>query len=551
MKKFISLFLTLMLALSAAVLPAFADDAATVSATVAAVEKYGNLDMDETALAAFEAAGFEAGDIIHVTFGETALDIPYGTNYSDVDTGNLVIRNNGTMIIVAINMGNFAGTYNCAVGDTLTFTMGEKAGYAYEYMLHQLKRTNAREDYASDEVFANFREVTTTGMGSGAVYRSASPINNEIARAAYADDLAEKAGIKTVMNLADSAEAIATYRAAEDFDSPYYAALYDDGKVVTLNMGVDIASADFGTKLVEGLNFLAEGEAPYLFHCTEGKDRAGFTAIVVEALMGAAYEEIVDDYMLTYENYYGIEKGGEQWNAVAESNVIASLTTVVCGKEKGADISSEDLSAAAEKYLVSNGMTAAQVETLKTKLGTPVEKPVTSAAETAAPLVSLEDDAELTRIQLMAMLYEKVKAQGKGFVAQGSWLFPLDFTDMTEIPEGFYETAAWLYMNKIVLGYPDGKLAPNELINREQAVTMLWRLAQTLGVDVSVGEDTNILSYDDAFDISSYACGAFQWACGAGVRGFANGDGEGHILPKDIVTFKEAKEFIESFTELQ
>ena len=88
MKKFISLFLTLMLALSAAVLPAFADDtAATVSATVTAVEKYGNLDMDETALAAFEAAGFEAGDIIHVTFGDTYEILPARDPITNAFTG--------------------------------------------------------------------------------------------------------------------------------------------------------------------------------------------------------------------------------------------------------------------------------------------------------------------------------------------------------------------------------------------------------------------------------------------------------------------------------
>ncbi len=32
-----------------------------------------------------------------------------------------------------------------------------------------------------------------------------------------------------------------------------------------------------------------------------------------------------------------------------------------------------------------------------------------------------------------------------------------------------------------------------------------------------LGEDTNILSYTDAFDISEYAVPAFQWACGAGI----------------------------------
>ena len=36
-------------------------------------------------------------------------------------------------------------------------------------------------------------------------------------------------------------------------------------------------------------------------------------------------------------------------------------------------------------------------------------------------------------------------------------------------------------------------------------------------MDVSVGEDTNILSYDDAFDVHQWAMSAMQWAVGAGV----------------------------------
>jgi len=37
------------------------------------------------------------------------------------------------------------------------------------------------------------------------------------------------------------------------------------------------------------------------------------------------------------------------------------------------------------------------------------------------------------------------------------------------------------------------------------------------GYDVSVGEETNILSYDDAFEIAEYAIPAMQWACGSGL----------------------------------
>ena len=38
----------------------------------------------------------------------------------------------------------------------------------------------------------------------------------------------------------------------------------------------------------------------------------------------------------------------------------------------------------------------------------------------------------------------------------------------------------------------------------------MYRYASYKGYDVSVGEDTNILSYDDAFEISEYAISAMQ-----------------------------------------
>ena len=48
---------------------------------------------------------------------------------------------------------------------------------------------------------------------------------------------------------------------------------------------------------------------------------------------------------------------------------------------------------------------------------------------------------------------------------------------------------------------------------------MMNRYAQYTKVDVSVGESTNILSYDDAFSIGSWAAEALQWAVGSGLIG--------------------------------
>ena len=44
---------------------------------------------------------------------------------------------------------------------------------------------------------------------------------------------------------------------------------------------------------------------------------------------------------------------------------------------------------------------------------------------------------------------------------------------------------------------------------------------------MSIGEETNILSYADAFDVSQWAVPAMQWACGAGI---ITGTGDGSIL---------------------
>ena len=338
---------------------------------VAAVEKYGNLDLDIKPEDLY-TAGLELGDVLDVTVNGVSLAIPFCTAYSDVNTGETVVRDNqeSDLLVVAINMGNFAETYGVDEGDVVSFALAEKAGYLGQYQAHQLQRTNERKDYSSDEVFANFRPVVMGDIAEGVLYRTSSPVNPEIGRASYADDLIEKAGVQTVINLADDDAAIQGYFAAEGFDSPYYKGLYEGGHVIALNMGVDYKSQDFQSKLKSGLEFLIANKGPYAFHCNEGKDRAGFTAILLESLMGATQEEIVADYMVSYENYYHVQKGSEQYKLIAQ--VAEGMLRDMAGLEKDADLSKVDLSKAAEDYLLGIGLTADQITALKTNLSTPV-----------------------------------------------------------------------------------------------------------------------------------------------------------------------------------
>ena len=116
----------------------------------------------------------------------------------------------------------------------------------------------------------------------------------------------------------------------------------------------------------------------------------------------------------------------------------------------------------------------------------------------------------------------------------------------SDVAEGaYYETAvAWATANGIMEGYGDGRFAPDFPITREQLAAVLYRYAQYKGMDVSIGEDTNILDYDDAFDISPYAVSAIQWACGSGVMG---GTGLYTLEPQGTATRAQAACMMQRF----
>ncbi len=348
--------------------------------------KYGNVYTDCKAEKFMGDMGFNWGDLVTVQFLGKTLTLPVVPTYSYVDSGQpAIIVEKGEdgsptgYVSLAINMGNFAETYELAVKHTdadknwywtawegvtypveVTFTMAEKDGYRAEYILHELQRTNDRADYPdlTDEEFANFRNVATTGMGKNLLYRGSSPIDPQLGRSTYADAALKKAGVTVIMNLANSE---ADAKAFEGFADTYYAGQ----KVTYLNLGVDFSAPEFQAGLADGLRFFAENKGVYYVHCTEGKDRAGFVNALLECLMGATFSEVVEDYMTTYYNYYGVERGSEKYTAIAESNIIKTLQAAF----GVADLTTADLQQGAKDYMKAIGLTDGEIAALMTNLG--------------------------------------------------------------------------------------------------------------------------------------------------------------------------------------
>ena len=216
-----------------------------------------------------------------------------------------------------------------------------------------------REDYQNlnDYEFANFREITSTGIAAGILYRSSSPVKTWGNRNIIADRAAMRAGVKTFVNLADDYKNLAGYRG---FSESYYSAQ----KIICLNLNLKFKSKNFQAGVARAVNFMADSEPPYLIHCDLGKDRCGIFCAILESLMGASSEEIVNDYMISFYNYFGIMPGSDEYNLVANNEIKPFLASIFEVK----NIESANLASAAAEYLLKAGVPLKNIETLKEKL---------------------------------------------------------------------------------------------------------------------------------------------------------------------------------------
>ena len=332
----------------------------------------------------FNALGFSFGESIDLTFdnGKKLEDIPYYNGYY-VDAGEpLLIGYPGYEYIKAtINYGqdlwdefslkvpaNVEGLWKKAVleeHNTATITLHEKGKYLPIQEASDIHYFDERERYDSDAMFANFRSMNLGKLKRDVIYRSASPCDNQHNRAPYVDALIREAGVNTILDLADNEVKIEKYIARDDFASPYFLSLYDSDQVIPIALNMNHLSDDFGMKIVQGFNLMAEKEGPYLIHCTEGKDRTGFVAMLIEALAKASYKEIEADYMKTYANYYRIDKSNdkEKYQIILERNLDGMIAFMV--NDAGIDFKNCDLSIYAENYLQRCGMSEEQIQALK------------------------------------------------------------------------------------------------------------------------------------------------------------------------------------------
>jgi protein-tyrosine phosphatase len=100
-----------------------------------------------------------------------------------------------------------------------------------------------------------------------------------------------------------------------------------------------------------------------VFHCAGGKDRTGLLALVLLTLAGATPEEIIADYLLTYDRMkqrYDEIGARDQLTAVTE--LLASRGTTI-----EASLTSTVAALTMPDFLLQNGMSGAELDALRTR----------------------------------------------------------------------------------------------------------------------------------------------------------------------------------------
>lgn len=220
------------------------------------------------------------------------------------------------------------GMYNAYIHEEIQLHTGDEVGISYKGpnkyydSLDKYLRpfSGNADDYDDEETFANFRMLTGGSLRDDLIYRSASPWTTKDERVFSVNRLCGEAGIESMLILDIGQEDLA--EAALPYKDLYCYGLLESGRVQASKLHPAVLSdtEDIG----EFFEMLNEAEGKVDIACKYGKDRTGTYCAMLQALAGASYQEICDEFMRSMTNYYGIEKGTAEYKAV-ESIYICPL----------------------------------------------------------------------------------------------------------------------------------------------------------------------------------------------------------------------------------
>ena len=197
-----------------------------------------------------------------------------------------------------------------------------------------MKHLDSREDFKTDEEFANFRNLILANHKSMTFYRSASAMNNKYGRANTVQRLMQKNSIHLIV----------------DFSNVEYQCMSDE----------------FGFILVQKILVILRKDPPYIIQCDAGKKRTGFVCLVLEMLSGTNYNDIVNDYLESYKNNNGLNLLVN--HEIAKDIEVQKIQKLIFYINGNQDFEKTNLEKIAYSFLQRYGMSQREIQILQQRL---------------------------------------------------------------------------------------------------------------------------------------------------------------------------------------
>jgi protein tyrosine/serine phosphatase len=211
----------------------------------------------------------------------------------------------------------------------------------------------------NDAQAVNFREIRMGNIAPNILYRSSHPIK-ENKQEKIISMLAANAKIAAVLNLCDTHAGIM----GKAIFAPWYNNLLKSNRVIALGIDFSFTGANFRKKFKKGLRFIIGTDGPWLIHCHAGVDRTGFVCMVLESFMGAALDDVINDYLQSFSS--GFESSMYDQTHNADSLVAMRILSDMSDSQA---INEHNLQNIAEIYLRNTiKLSAEEVELLRMKL---------------------------------------------------------------------------------------------------------------------------------------------------------------------------------------
>ena len=330
-----------------------------IHATVTEVDQFGDIAFDK-GQGDLDRIGLEYGDSVDLRFsgGQELKGVPYYPDFFGRMGDPSLVVYLGTVKVGGVDC-NLNEAVGVEPGETVIITLDQKGRYKAEYEAYNINDAAFRMEGQTDEAFLNAREVTVGNIRPGRLYRSASPFDSDFGRVELMASYLVEHNIGGILNLSNNQEKLASFKGLPDHTD----AMIDQGLVIACRLGVDYLDPDAMRNIGTGLVRLMALERPWLIHCNLGKDRTGVICAVLEALCGASYDEIEQDYMFSYDQLHNIDMNPESLQyRLYKARIDDQLATMFSIRSEA--LPTADLRAAATDYLARCGMTQAQIDRL-------------------------------------------------------------------------------------------------------------------------------------------------------------------------------------------